>query len=108
MEAAAEGDEKAAAQPLIAPVAGLAEDGALIYFEPPRPAPSRDMLGQVVVLETEAGEVLVRRLHTGARRGVYDLESLTGETRCDVALRWAAHITAIVPRRRARRAPPGA
>lgn len=82
---------------------GLADDGAIIFFEEQRVRPSLDMLGQVVVVETATDEVLVKRLRRGSRAGVYDLESLEGPTRRDVALRWAAHITAIIPPHQARR-----
>jgi hypothetical protein len=82
---------------------GLADDGALIYFEDQKTAPSLDMLGNVVVVETETDEVLVKRLLRGARPGLYDLESIAGPTRHDARLRWAAHITAIIPPFHARR-----
>jgi hypothetical protein len=82
---------------------GLADDGALIYFEDQRRTPTPDMLGEVVVVETEAGEILVKRLLRGSARGVFDLESLVGPTRHDTRLRWAAHITAIIPPVQARR-----
>lgn len=82
---------------------GLADDGALIYFEDQRTPPSPDMLGQVVVVELDTGEVLVKRLLRGASPGRFDLESLAGPTRRDARLRWAAHITAIVPPWQARR-----
>ena len=82
---------------------GLADDGALIYFEDQRTPPSPDMLGQVVVVELDTGEVLVKRLLRGASPGRYDLESVAGPTRRDARLRWAAHITAIVPPWQARR-----
>jgi transcriptional regulator with XRE-family HTH domain len=82
---------------------GLADDGALIYFEDQRTPPTADMLGHVVVVETDADEVLVKRLLRGSAPGVYDLESLAGPTRHDARLRWAAHITAIIPPFQARR-----
>ena len=82
---------------------GLADDGALIYFEDQRTSPTPDMLGHVVVVETDADEVLVKRLLRGSIPGVYDLESLAGPTRHDARLRWAAHITAIIPPFQARR-----
>lgn len=82
---------------------GLADDGALIYFEDQRTPPSADMLGQVVVVELDTGEVLVKRLLRGASPGRFDLESVAGPTRRDARLRWAAHITAIVPPWQARR-----
>ena len=82
---------------------GLADDGALIYFEDQRTSPTSDMLGHVVVVETDTDEVLVKRLLRGSAPGVYDLESLVGPTRHDARLRWAAHITAIIPPFQARR-----
>ena len=82
---------------------GLADDGALIYFEDQRTAPTPDMLGQVVVVETDTDEVLVKRLLRGSRPGLYDLESIAGPMRRDARLRWAAHITAIIPPFQARR-----
>jgi len=82
---------------------GLADDGAQIYYEDQRTPPSPDMLGQVVVVELDTGEVLVKRLLRGGAPGRFDLESLAGPTRRDAQLRWAAHITAIVPPWQARR-----
>jgi phage repressor protein C with HTH and peptisase S24 domain len=82
---------------------GLADDGGLIYFEDQRAAPSASMLGQVVVVETDGDEVLVKRLLRGSRAGLYDLESIRGPTRRDCKLRWAAHITAIIPPHQARK-----
>lgn len=82
---------------------GVADDGALIYFEDQRTPPTPDMLGHVVVVETDTDEVLVKRLLRGSRPGLYDLESLAGPTRRDARLRWAAHITAIIPPFQARR-----
>ena len=82
---------------------GLADDGALIYFESQRTPPTPDMLGQIVVVELDTDEVLVKRLLRGSKPGRYDLESLAGPTRRDARIRWAAHITAIIPPFQARR-----
>ena len=87
---------------------GVADDGALIYFEDQRTPPTPDMLGHVVVVETDTDEVLVKRLLRGSRPGVYDLESVAGPMRQDARLRWAAHITAIIPPFQARRVIRGA
>ncbi len=76
---------------------GVADDGGLIYFEDQRTPPTPDMLGHVVVVETDDDEVLVKRLLRGSRPGLYDLESVAGPVRRDARLRWAAHITAIIP-----------
>jgi SOS-response transcriptional repressor LexA len=82
---------------------GLADDGGLIYFEDQRTPPTPDMLGHVVVVETDGDAVLVKRLLRGSRAGRYDLESIAGPTLHDCRLRWAAHITAIIPPYQARR-----
>jgi hypothetical protein len=82
---------------------GIAEDGSLIYFEDQRNPPTEDMLGDIVILETEDGLVLVKRLLRGSARGLYDLESVVGPVLTDQRLKWAAFITAIVPRRQAQR-----
>jgi transcriptional regulator with XRE-family HTH domain len=87
---------------------GIADDGALIYFEDQRTAVTPDMLGHVVVVEVDTDEVLVKRLLRGSRAGRYDLESIAGPTRQDARLRWAAHITAIIPPFQARRVIRGA
>jgi len=82
---------------------GVADDGALIYFEDQRTPPTPDMLGHVVVVELDTEEVLVKRLLRGSRPGLFDLESVAGPVRQDARLRWAAHITAIIPPFQARR-----
>jgi transcriptional regulator with XRE-family HTH domain len=82
---------------------GLADDGALIYFEDQRTPPSPDMLGHVVIVELDTEEVLIKRLLRGSKAGLYDLESVAGPTRRDAKIRWAAHITAIIPPHQARR-----
>ena len=82
---------------------GVADDGGLIYFEVQRTPPTPDMFGHVVVVETLEGEVLVKRLLRGSRGGRYDLESVVGPVRENAKLRWAAHITAIIPPHQARR-----
>lgn len=82
---------------------GVADDGALIYFEDQRTPPTPDMLGHVIVLETDTDEVLVKRLLRGSGPGLYDLESIAGPTRQDARIRWAAHITAIIPPFQARK-----
>jgi transcriptional regulator with XRE-family HTH domain len=98
------GTEKAAALRVAGhSMRGVADDGALIYFEDQRTPPTPDMLGHVVVVEIDTDEVLVKRLLRGSRAGVYDLESVAGPTRHDAKIRWAAHITAIIPPYQARR-----
>ena len=82
---------------------GVTDEGGLIYFEDQRTPPTPDMFGHVVVVETAEGEVLVKRLLRGSLKGRYDLESVVGPMRENAKLRWAAHITAIIPPHQARR-----
>lgn len=82
---------------------GWADDGSLLYFEQQHTPPTSDMLGHVVVVQTERDQVLVKRLLRGSAKGLYDLESLNGPTLTDERIAWAAHITAIIPPHQARR-----
>lgn len=76
---------------------GLADEGAILYFEEQHAVPTRDHIGKVVVCELEEGEVLVKRLHKGDEKGLYDLESIAGPRLENRKLRWVANITAIIP-----------
>lgn len=82
---------------------GFADNGALVYFERQFTPPTPDMMGHVVVLETTDGQVLVKRLLKGDVAGRYDLESIAGPRLENQELRWAAHITAIIPPHQARK-----
>lgn len=98
------GSEKAVALKVVGhSMRGVADEGGLIYFEDQRTPPSPDMFGHVVVVETVEGEVLIKRLLRGSRSGRYDLESVVGPVRENAKIRWAAHITAIIPPHQARR-----
>ncbi len=81
----------------------VAEDGALIYFEQQRNPPSENMLGDIVIVETEQGQVLVKRLLRGSKPKLFDLESQNGPTIRDCRVAWAAEITAVIPPKQARR-----
>lgn len=82
---------------------GLADDGALIYFETQYTKATRDMLGQFVAVQTRDGRVLIKRLLKGSGPHRYDLESIVGPTLEDVELEWVALVTAIVPPAQARK-----
>lgn len=85
------------------PLRNIADDGGLIYFEDHRRGPTPDMIGVVVVVETDADLVLVKQLHRGSRAGRYDLEGADGAMMWNQRLRWASHIIAIIPPHHARR-----
>lgn len=82
---------------------GIADDGALLYFDTQKLPPTPDMLGYPAIVETDDGRVLLKRLLKGSRAGLYDLESVNAPTLEDVRIVWAAEITAIIPPRQARR-----
>lgn len=82
---------------------GIADEGSLIFYEETHTPPTSDMLGHVVVVETEAGDVLVKRLLRGEHKGVFDLESIGAPLLQNQKLRWAAHIQSVVPPYQARR-----
>lgn len=76
---------------------GVAEEGSLLYGDGQLTKPSKDMINRVVILETQDGRVLVKRLMRGSDKGLFDLESVVGATIEDVKLRWVAHIRFVVP-----------
>lgn len=82
---------------------GWIDDGSLIFYEERREPPTDDMLGSLVVVEVDTGEVMVKRLLRGSEPGCYDLESIAAPTRRNARIMWAADITAIIPPKQARR-----
>lgn len=84
-------------------MAGWVEHGSLIYYEDIRNPPTDDMLGSIVVVGLSTGEVLVKRLLRGSKRGRFDLGSAAGPVIHDAKVSWAAEITAIIPPRQAER-----
>jgi SOS-response transcriptional repressor LexA len=82
---------------------GWIEDGSLIYYEETRDPPTDDMLGSIVVVGLDTGEVLVKRLLRGSVDGLFDLESVSGPTRRDARVLWAADVTAVIPPKQAQK-----
>lgn len=82
---------------------GIAEDGWLVYYENRRNPPTEDLLGELCIVGLADGRVMVKYLIRGRGRNLYDLESVTAPTLRDTRVEWAALVTAIIPRRQARR-----
>jgi hypothetical protein len=82
---------------------GIAQEGWLLYFDNLREPPSDEMLGELCVVGLKDGRTLVKYMHRGRGTGLYDLESATAPTLRDVAVDWAALVTAIIPRPQARK-----
>jgi phage repressor protein C with HTH and peptisase S24 domain len=71
--------------------------GSLLFYEARHEPPTKDMLGEVVIVALDTGEVLLKRLLRGSAPGLYDLESVNGGMRSDCRVAWAARVSAIVP-----------
>lgn len=80
-----------------------APDGSLILYDDRHDPPHDDMLGHVCVVGLPDGRVLVKRLLRGSRRGLFDLESLVGETLQDQRIEWAAMVLIVIHPTQARR-----
>lgn len=82
---------------------GFLADGALVFYTQVEQAPTDDMLGMIVIVGLDNGEILLKRLLRGSAPGFYDLESINGPVMRDQRVIWAAHIDSIVPPWRASR-----
>lgn len=72
---------------------GVAEDGALLYFE--KAESPEQLLNSAVVAKVLGGPIMVGRLLRGPNPGEYDLEPLSGPTKT-VRLEWAASVIATI------------
>ena len=77
---------------------GIADDGWLVFFDDDRKAPTPALLGKLCVVELKSGDILIRTLQPGRKKGHYDLESATEATMRDQKVAWAARVTWIKPR----------
>jgi hypothetical protein len=82
---------------------GVAEDGWLVYYDDRREPLTDDIMGELCVVGLEDGRTLIKTPYRGRAPGLFDLESTNAPTLRDVGVRWAALVTAIVPRSPARK-----
>jgi hypothetical protein len=82
---------------------GVADDGALLYYENLRNPPTETMIGELCVVGLLDERVLVKYLHRGRGPDLFDLESAASPTIRDVKVQWAALVTAIIPRAQAKK-----
>lgn len=80
-----------------------APDGSLILYEKREDPPQDNMLGEICVVGLPDGRVLVKRLLRGSRRGLFDLESIVGDTIRDQVVSWAAVVLVVVHPKQAKR-----
>jgi len=83
----------------------LAYEGWLIYYDDRRSNISSDMIGQPCVLGLASGHTVIKTPYRGSKPGMFNLESTNPsvDTMRDQRIKWAALVTAIVPRVPARR-----
>lgn len=78
---------------------GIAHDGWLLFYEDRYDPPDASFVGQLCVVWCEDGRVLVKTLGFGSESGLWSLISSTGQVEKDVALKYAALVEWIKPRR---------
>lgn len=70
----------------------------LVFYDDVRSPVTADLMGQLCVVETLEGKVLVKKLMRGSGPGRYHLLSQTESPIEDAELVWAAKVTAMTPR----------
>lgn len=78
-------------------MAGVLDDGWMVYYDGGGRPPTPDMFGKLCVVGLEAGRVLIRRLQRGRVAGSYDLYSVSGQPLMDQRVSWAARVIWIRP-----------
>lgn len=73
------------------------KDGWLLVYEDERAAPTPALIDALCIVETSDHRILTRILKPGRRAGCWDLLTGIGDQELDVALKWAAPVTLIVP-----------
>lgn len=83
----------------------IAYEGWLVYYDRRESGLTPEMLGQPCVIELANGHTVVKVPQQGSRRGLYNLESANPavDTMRDQRVKWGALVTALVPRRAARK-----
>ena len=96
-------DKSVAVEVRGASMRGVAEDGWLVYYDDRRSPLTDDLIGELCVLWLADGRVVVKTPYAGREANKFDLESTNAPTMRDEAVIHAAAVTAIVPRRSARK-----
>lgn len=76
---------------------GIAEDGWVLYYDNVRRPPGPDLFGRLCIIETDNGQMLVKKLYPGSADGLYTLISSNAEPILDVVIVWATRVTFIRP-----------
>lgn len=82
----------------------LALDGWLVYYDQRQAGLTPEMFGQPCVIGLKSGHTVIKTPHPGTKRGYFHLESSNPAVTLmlDQRVKWAALVTAIIPRKAAR------
>lgn len=80
------------------PLAGIADEGWLIYYEDRRKPATDDLIGTLCVVGLPDGRTMVRKLLKGRTPGLYHLHATGGDPMYDQPVQWAAKVAWIRPR----------
>ena len=75
-------------------MAGLIDDGALLFYDDRRDPPTADMNGTLAVIGLADGRVVVKKLYQG-KRGRWNLLSTNDNPILDQHVDWAAKVTSV-------------
>lgn len=76
-------------------MAGVAEDGWIVYYDDRREPPTSDLIGRLCVVGLPDGKVYVKKLYRGTTADKYHLVSTSGADILDQPVEWAAKVTFI-------------
>ncbi len=76
-------------------MAGLIDDGSLLYYDMRSDPPTIDMNGSLCIIGLSDGRVVVKKLYKGGKRGRWNLISTNDAPMMDQAVEWAAKVTSV-------------
>jgi phage repressor protein C with HTH and peptisase S24 domain len=79
-------------------MSGMLEDGWTIYYDNRRDPPDETLYTKLCIVGVADGQVLVKKLYPGRKRGHFDLHSTNAPVMLDQPVDWAARIVWIAPK----------
>lgn len=79
-------------------MSGMLEDGWTIYYDNRRDPPDETLYTKLCIVGVADGQVLVKKLYPGRKRGHFDLHSTNAPPMLDQPVDWAARIVWIAPK----------
>lgn len=76
-------------------MAGIAEDGWVVYYDDRREPPTSDLMGRLCVVGLPDGKIYVKRLFQGSQPGKFHLIAVGGSDMHDQDVEWAAKVNFI-------------